>query len=570
MRVLPLLAAPAAGLQAKAWRGDAHEQPHWPELDLPEIASRPSTAVCFSGGGTRAMVAALAQMKALQELDLIKNTRYISGISGGSWATSIIAYTPGNPVDDSVLFGDIVEPDQLTMEGLGDIPEGCARSAATKDFPGTTLKYLLETADVAQAIRKAVGELYLAPFGVNSTGFATWSPATREEIVSRNPELADASFAYVREGRPYPVIGLSLLGPAEMMPFDLKRRAYKMAEATPLYTGLSAASNITYTKRHFLGTTTKNNTIGGQVEPWAFASPAGASTPLPAGAKAGQITVGAPGSFHISAVSGASSWAPGGALASITALTQDLGMQMPYWPVLRAGEGAEGPGPGGAPDVFLIGDGGIVDNFNLISMLQRKVENIVLFINTEVPLVNRTVWDPTTRDPGYSDLDDDIPAFFGIEVWKDTQPGYYYMKNTVFNTSDFPAVAAALQDSAAAGTGAIATTKLTTVENQWYGIEAGFEASITWVYLSRVCSWEAKLAAEVRGQAVSSSDPGCLDPSARPVKGVFKNFPNFDTGSQLQMDPEQANLLGSMAGWAVKANAEIYRAALAPNVEVVV
>jgi hypothetical protein len=56
--------------------------------DFPEnkyLKNRPNVGVTFSGGGTRAYVASVAQISALNELDLLSKIKYIGGISGGNF-----------------------------------------------------------------------------------------------------------------------------------------------------------------------------------------------------------------------------------------------------------------------------------------------------------------------------------------------------------------------------------------------------------------------------------------------------------------------------------------------------
>jgi len=96
-----------------------------------------------------------------------------------------------------------------------------------------------------------------------------------------------------------------------------------------------------------------------------------------------------------------------------------------------------------------------------------------------------------------------------------------------------------MQEGVRKGTGAVATVKLTTVANEWWGIPAGMEITCTWVYLSRLPSWEERLPAETH-EAVfgKSADRG------------FKDFPFLDTFN-LQQSVEAANLLASLAGTSV-------------------
>lgn len=79
----------------KAWQSsNAYPEPNdYPELHEESVLSRPNTAIAFTGGGSRSFLASIGYLAGLTELGLIPNIRYISGISGGSWATLTYTYS---------------------------------------------------------------------------------------------------------------------------------------------------------------------------------------------------------------------------------------------------------------------------------------------------------------------------------------------------------------------------------------------------------------------------------------------------------------------------------------------
>jgi hypothetical protein len=79
----------------KAWQSSkAYPEPNdFPELHEESVLSRPNTAIAFTGGGSRSFLASIGYLAGLNELGLIPNIRYISGISGGSWATLTFTYS---------------------------------------------------------------------------------------------------------------------------------------------------------------------------------------------------------------------------------------------------------------------------------------------------------------------------------------------------------------------------------------------------------------------------------------------------------------------------------------------
>src|SRR5688572_12909099 len=88
----------------------------WPEQ---QAGVQPNVGVCFPGGGTRALTAAMGQLRALVNQNIIQNIDYMSCVSGGSWACAAFAYydpTPGITDDD--FLGTPIDPADITQDGL--------------------------------------------------------------------------------------------------------------------------------------------------------------------------------------------------------------------------------------------------------------------------------------------------------------------------------------------------------------------------------------------------------------------------------------------------------------------
>ena len=140
----------------------------FPELTIPDILRRPPTAVisssallprpstrlisfflqaCFSGGGARSYSCTLGQLHALQELALLNTTRHIGGISGGAWATAVFMMyrrgAPGVAKNDQELLGELIPPQNETIEGLNKMLPTCARAAPQTDIYGLIAKYVV-------------------------------------------------------------------------------------------------------------------------------------------------------------------------------------------------------------------------------------------------------------------------------------------------------------------------------------------------------------------------------------------------------------------------------------------
>ena len=210
-------AADPAELTAKVWQSTQQGTSviyNYPEVDH----VRPqSTALCFSGGGSRSYIASLGYMRALSDMGLMDNVRYITGISGGSWASSV--YTYSQHASDEEFLGDIVPPENITRAGLKSMPAECARKApGANNFDTIFLSKLLsDGAD--QAWLAAVGEVFLTANGIDPTALFTLNAATLADIRARNPALANQTFLLPHAGRPFLVLGTAFLGPVSMTPY---------------------------------------------------------------------------------------------------------------------------------------------------------------------------------------------------------------------------------------------------------------------------------------------------------------------------------------------------------------
>jgi hypothetical protein len=126
-------------------------------------------------------------------------------------------------------------------------------------------------------------------------------------------------------------------------------------------------------------------------------------------------------------------------------------------------------------DATIVGDGGNIENINIISFLQRRVEKIVMFSNVMTPLYPASEWNVDTDEYTGKELDVSIAAFFGVYksfpkniTQRLADRGYDYTKNQVFAESDFSVLVKALQNAQEVGNGTIATLDLVTIENSWY------------------------------------------------------------------------------------------------------
>jgi hypothetical protein len=561
-----LLSALSTNLNARAWQSEGD----YPTVDdFPETAflsSKPSTAIAFSGGGARAYISAVGELAALHSLQLIHNIRYIGGISGGTWATTVYSYAQ-NATNDDIFLGRITMPEHISLEGLKVMDPRCMRSVTREIFAGEwTIDLVKEKGldGLAEAWTDSVQSIYLEPFAIKSKTRFSWSQEVVDDIKSRNPDLANEEFLLpTNSDRPYPVIGSTLVGPYNAAPFEPDDKNFSMVEFTPLYAGQLHKLDISYNVGSSDHIEIK---IGGAIEPYAFSVLGEAPEKgLDESDTVSILSVPSPDAFlDLQHVAGTSSYCFGATLESlrILNLSTTLGLRMNYW-------APSNPTPAESfPYQFLFSDGGNLDDSPLIPFLQRQVKKIILFENVYLPLTPSSDWD-VEADPYYvGGIMEPIPAYFGMSgntsdyfAPRIYNRSFDTSKLHVFNSADYIHVIKTLQQAQADGRGVLGTFNLTTVENKWWGIPAGFNTQLTIVYTNRVQGWEAQLSEEMYELVVPENEEDRDNMSIDIKTGPFHDFPHYLT-SGADLNHERANLLADLHGWVVLENKELFQSIL--------
>ena len=117
---------------------------YFPERQTPLIDRTRDCGVCFSGGGTRSLAASMGQLRGLYNLGLLSGTRYISSVSGGSWAATNYVYYKSGAANDIQLLGkgpSSAERSTWTLEEWGkSLSPSNLAAPATKSFLSDFLK----------------------------------------------------------------------------------------------------------------------------------------------------------------------------------------------------------------------------------------------------------------------------------------------------------------------------------------------------------------------------------------------------------------------------------------------
>ena len=217
-----------------------------------------------------------------------------------------------------------------------------------------------------------------------------------------------------------------------------------------------------------------------------------------------------------------------------------------YWPVRDAS-------PQSDLNPTRFADGGNLENTGICGLLSyTDIDSVIAFVNSSVPMVaaNRGVMDSDGNEIPDTKIkvDNQIPPLFGYQPYDDGS-GYqlypsdsdsFESRSQVFDSNLFPDLLQQLWKNSgneiAAGsnaTPAICQQTLTTMQNDWFGIDAGRDLTVVWCYLNDVAEWRNALNSDVQ-KAVSELDD-------------FPNYKTFDTN----LSETQINLLASLTAWSV-------------------
>jgi hypothetical protein len=533
-----------AQIRTRVWLNPRDE---FPEHALPELRARPSTGLCLSGGGTRSAVASIGYLRGLLELGLLDRLRYMSAVSGGSWALVPFCFWREGAADDSELLGGpLISPEQLDKEQLtADLPPSYLGTSATGAFAKGLFGDLREQG-AGQSWVSNTAETFLRPWGLDQPEAPrsyTWSAASLDDILARQAELPGRGlgaedFVVARPGRPFPIVSASLLGPAvgglhaQLDPVGM--------QFTPLYVGSPPAQEATYTYKD--GRELSRLVGGGLIEPFAFG---GAGPGWLADDSVQVQTLERPAKLSDLAFAiGSSSCAYASLWVQGLKVPERVSGRVPtakVWP-LRAGDVP-------TSRTWEFGDGGIIDNYGLYALLQRKVETIIVLVNS----VQKLSLDWTPDMGSYaSRIDAFLPPLFGI---REPNRSLALQRGQVFPTEEFADLLGALQASKRAGDPLVAVREHRVLDNEWWGIRGGRTVRVAWVYLDRVRRFE-ELLPEHTAKVIGVGN-------LRLGAGPFENFPNYKTiganrRSLIRLEPAQIRLLAGLCTWSVLDRREVF------------
>ncbi len=522
----PLLVTEYWPVPPDVWKGTSTFT--FPEASDPGLQKNGDLGIAFSGGGTRSATLTVGQLRGLLSNKWLDRVRYITAVSGGSWAAAPYTYSSTDP---KILLGELLQPEQLTKAVVEVSPPraSLARSivdskllaAAAPDIVKIAGRSLLDRQnlaipDQARSLAKKftagssdetyadiLGRIFITPHVPGGIDKAyTWHEAVRNRIKELAPSLSVGDFVMAADDRPFLIVGGSII--YDHPTYDFPRLI--PVEMTPIYTGV----------RQQYG-----DKLGGiYVSPFAYdVASAGAVR---------EHTVQVKGIAGRRPFTLADMIATSGA-APLLALFRGqpvaaAGRATAFFPTfnhftIRKDEARQ------TVEHLLHGDGGFTDNLGVMPLLARRVHNIIVFVNAA---------DPLKDNPAVESL------FWPLDRQEDA--GGDRSMNYVFDHEHFDEVDRGLQAAVAARGGAVYCGRNWKVRaNELYNIAAYDGLNICWVNNQPNPTWVGKLPAETQAMVGSKS---------------FKNFPLFATFGQnipyaVRLTPPQVNLLSQLAAWTV-------------------
>ncbi len=484
------------------------------EAFLPGRDTPGNVGVCFSGGGTFALVSALGQMRALRHLGYLGKSRAISSVSGGSWATVPFTFLPDDIADDDFLGGFVEDPGELTLNpfasnkaaileyltphNLGQVPASTRMSATY--MAATALALDLAGCPADRLWTHIIGTNVLSPFNLASfedylpQAFFAYDDAHAQAILAANPGLTRQYHTYhSRAGdtsRPFHICNT-----AEFIKTN-PNNSYP--DGATLLAPVQATAFFAGTWGSNLGTDASGQQVGGGALP-AFALNSSLSS------RDGDTFHGeqdAP--LALSDITGMSSAFYASSLAEQEPKLGALDPKYTCWPPQAAA-------PAGSLNRFADG-GGVEDNGVASALAFTDIDKLVVFINTPSGPISQLAghvvidpWMPTLY--GYRQLTKENAAA-GYVLFADSHPtasdaDRFYQHNQVFDSARFAEARDGLWANSGSGSheqpAVFLQTGVAVVDNPWFGVKAnGRKVDILWVKTNPVNAWRDQLPDSVK------------------------------------------------------------------------
>lgn len=526
------------------WSREWIDQNQFPEATLESFqqayADR-DLGVAFSGGGTRSAACTLGQLKALDELGLLPRVKYISAVSGGGWAATPFSYTH----DLDQYFGKISDPENITLSNSKSVlPKSLQEAITQSPLVSNLLEGGLKLRG-DESFAYSLGKVFLKPYGLdNPNHYFTFNNETKALAKQGFPRGMIPDFHQIREGAPYLILGATLLN-EDGLASDKKYHV----EYTPYYSGVRVGhldEDVFSSDDYFGGgyiTSVGYDCMG----PYRKREFSGREQLLVKQAPVLSLDITNEKAFSLCDIIASTGAAP-------QEITSNIGLGALGFPEFNHLPLNVKEGDNYVSEEYPHSDGGHLENLGIMPLLARKVSKIVVFINTKKP------FSPNKKKPLDSGVNKSLKALF-IPIdnfWKKED----FSTNVVFESGKEELIKLiehfrtlvkeeTSSEEYIAKTALFVKTNLVTIENKHYGIEAGHEVEITWVYNCRSSAWERKL---------KDKDLAKLIAKKKRLIGNQKgleDFPHYGTFFEnirgvVELSKVQTNLLTNLSYWVAK------------------
>lgn len=495
------MAPDAKYVKTKIIAGDAPDF-RYPEAQLAPVAQKQNWGLAFSGGGTRSATLTLGQLRALRQIGILDQFRYCSSVSGGTWGvTPFIFLDPS--ISDEQFLGSYKAPQDISLDDLSaDDPKSMASAISRSKIVKSAFSNMLEGDEL---FSKIVGDIFLKPFLINENLFFTFNDETLQRILTENTNLTHNDFytTPTERKRPFLIVNSTILRSVEMrIPFEM----------TPLYCGIKQLyPNAGSNERYDIG--------GGFVEPHGFDS----DSPDTIENDVALVRLHR-NRLSISDMLGSSGAAPADVFRRFLPMTQPF-PNFNYWAPTATGDRLR-------EKAYDFGDGGLLENLGIMSLLRRKVEKIVVFVNGKTKIQK--------QDETSFIISDSIPALFK------SIPNQYgdrdFDKNVVLanDNSEYVTLANDLFEKQRRGLPTVHFGTYSVKANAHHDIQGGWQVKICWVYNSMPTKWFDQLRYDVKSNLTNDK--------------YGKDFPYFNTFMEnfphiIDLSLEETQLASQLSSW---------------------
>jgi hypothetical protein len=491
----------------------------FPEDQLESLKGKESLGITFSGGGTRSASLSMGQLRALNNLGVLQRAKYMSGVSGGSWATVPFTFLDTS-ISDQTFLGTYANPGEITLDMLKSVPKYSLTYAIVNSKIGDKI---LRNIDLNNGLFcNIIAQIFLKPFNLgNNEKFFTYNKQTCDAILTGNKALGVSDFYLVnsQSNRPYYFAGGTLLRP--------KLSRYQL-EMSPLYVGVNQLfKNAGTGGRYDIG--------GGYVSAYGFNTDSpGSQTGSTVNVKLSKIK----DRFHLGDIVGVSGAAP-------AEYAERFGLKKIGFPKFKYWCNFNDP-VNTKQKKYDFGDGGILENLGIMPLLKRKVQKIIVFVNGSTPITGG----------GDNQISSSIPALF--RPLKNVYGAKDFDDNIVFGDQldKYNLLVADLMDKTRNGHAPIHINTYHVTKQSHYNITDEYDVKVMWVYNAPVADWENQLNTDVKYMLQNDK--------------MFDNFPYYRTFMQnppeiIQLKPEQANMAAHLSSWIIESNRALFDEFLTTN-----